>query len=461
MNKKKIIIISAAILILAVIIYFLFFRGQKVDQVWVNVKKGVFQIEVITTGELIAQNSDKIYGPTGLTNLRGFNDVKILDIIADGTVVKEGDFVASLDPSELLNRIKDEETNLEKYNQTLLSTQLDTSEQLSNARDELINQKFTIEEKNLALAQSVYETAETRRKIQMELEKAERDLQQLEKNYKLKLLKNKANMSVVKGQYDQARRKLEQLKDLLKGFTIFAPRAGMVIYHKNWQGVKQGKNTTFSIWENVVAEFPDLSKMISKTYVNEIDISKVKAGQNVIVNIDAFPEKHFTGKVISAANIGEQPQNSNAKVFEVQIIINESDSVLRPAMTTKNTILTAVIDSVVFVPVEAVFGNDSVNFVYKKVRNRVAKQQVITGQSNENEIIIKTGLSEADKVMMIPPEKSEELEFIALSSQEIEKYKVKPAFTGNTGKQNGDTLNKTKEWTEPKRESVKTRTGSN
>jgi hypothetical protein len=130
-------------------------------------------------------------------------------------------------------------------------------------------------------------------------------------------------------------------------------------------------------------------------------------------------------------------------------------------MTTKNTILTAVIDSVVFVPVEAVFGNDSVNFVYKKVRNRVAKQQVITGQSNENEIIIKTGLSEADKVMMIPPEKSEELEFIALSSQEIEKYKVKPAFTGNTGKQNGDTLNKTKEWTEPKRESVKTRTGSN
>ena len=91
----------------------------------------------------------------------------------------------------------------------------------------------------------------------------------------------------------------------------------------------------------------------------------------------------------------------------------------------------------------------------------MAKQQVITGQSNENEIIIKTGLSEADRVMMIPPEKSEEIEFIALSSQEIEKYKVKPAIMDTTGKQHGDTLNKIKEWTEPKRESMKSRTGFN
>jgi multidrug efflux pump subunit AcrA (membrane-fusion protein) len=440
MNQKKILIISGGIIILAIVAYFLFFRSQKQQQVWVDVKKGMFQIEVVTTGELIAQNSDKIYGPIGLTNLRGFNDLKILDIIPDGTVVKQGDFVASLDPSELLNRIKDEETNLEKYNQTLLSTQLDTSEQLSNARDDLINLKYSIEEKKLAMAQSVYETAETKRKIQMELEKAERDLLQAEKNYKLKFLKNKANMSVVLGQYDQAKRKLEQLKDLMKGFTIMAPREGMVIYHKNWQGIKQGKNTTFSVWENVVAEFPDLSKMISKTYVNEIDISKVKTGQSVVISIDAFPEKHFTGKVISAANIGEQPQNSNAKVFEVQIIINESDSVLRPAMTTKNTIMTALIDGVVFVPVESVFGNDSVSYVFKKARGKVVKQQVITGQSNENEIIIRTGLSEDDKVMMVPPEKSEDLAFVALSTEEIEKYKVKPPIPDTTEKNTADTL---------------------
>jgi multidrug efflux pump subunit AcrA (membrane-fusion protein) len=461
MNRKKLYFVSAGIIILIIIVYFLFFRDSNVQQVWVKAKKGVFQIEVVTTGELIAQNSDKIMGPIGLNNLRGFNDVKILDIIPDGTVVKEGDFVASLDPTELLNRVKDEETNLEKSNQTLLSTKLDTSEQLSNARDDLINLKYSIQERELALKQSDYETEETKRKIKMDLEKAERDLQQAEKNYKLKLLKSKANMSVVNGQYDQAKRKLEQLQDLLKGFTILAPRAGMVIYHKNWQGIKQGKNSTFSPWENVVAEFPDLSKMISKTYVNEIDISKVKTGQNVRISIDAFPEKQFTGKVISAANIGEQPQNSNAKVFEVQIIINESDSVLRPAMTTKNTILTAMIDSVIFVPIEAVFGNDSLSFVYKKARSKVVKQQVIGGQSNENEIIIKAGLLEDDEVMLVPPEKSEDLKFLPLSVQEIEKFKVKPVIPVTPDTLKTDTLKKPGKEVLPPKQSIKLKTKSN
>ena len=59
--------------------------------------------------------------------------------------------------------------------------------------------------------------------------------------------------------------------------------------------------------------------MISKTYVNEIDVSKVKAGQKVEIIVDAFPERSYTGTVTSVANIGEQLPNADAKVFEVLI----------------------------------------------------------------------------------------------------------------------------------------------
>ena len=61
-------------------------------------------------------------------------------------------------------------------------------------------------------------------------------------------------------------------------------------------------------------------------------------------------------------------QSTNAKVFEVKILVNEFDSILRPAMTTKNTIITAIIDSVLFIPIEAIFNNDQLTFVYKKRR---------------------------------------------------------------------------------------------
>jgi len=424
MNAKKYLYIFAGFILVAVILYFIFSKPDKSREVSLPVKFGNFPIEVTTTGELIAKSSEKIYGPQGLRQVQIWQ-VKIQDIIPDGTVVDSGQYVASLDRTEISNRIKDEETNLEKYESQLIKTRLDTSLELRNARDELINLQYNLEEKKIALDQSKYEPPATIRQVQIDLEKGERAFEQAEKNYKLRLQKAIANMQEVTASYNQAQRKLEQMQDVLQAFTVTAPKSGMVIYRRNWDGSKMGIGATVSAWDNIVAELPDLSEMISKTYVNEIDISKVKVGQSVKIGIDAFPEKKFTGKVTEVANIGEQLQGSNAKVFEVKILVHEFDSILRPAMTTKNTILTATIDSVFFIPLETVFNNDTITFVYKKAGSRIIRQQIIVGASNDNEIIVKEGITVSDEVLLIAPEKENELKLITLPSEITEKYKVR------------------------------------
>jgi hypothetical protein len=426
MNQKKVFFLTAGVIILAIILYFVFSKSDKTKNISYKVKKGPFPIEVTTTGELIAKSSEKIYGPQALRQIQIYQ-VKIQDIIPDGTVVDSGQYVASLDRTEISNKIKDEETNLEKFETQCTKTRLDTSLELRSARDELINLKYSLEEKRITLEQSKYEPPATIRQVEIDLERAERGLDQAEKNYKLRLQKANANMQEVTASYTQAQRKLQQLMEVLKQFTVTAPKAGMVIYRRNWDGVKQATGSTLNAWDNIVAELPDLTKMISKTYVNEIDISKIKTGQEVRIGIDAFPEKKFTGKVIEVANIGEQMQNSNAKVYEVRILVNEFDSILRPAMTTKNTIVTALIDSVLFIPIEAVFNNDSISYVYKKDGGSIVRQQVIVGQSNENEIIILSGLSMDDEIYLVQPENSDDLKLVTLSKEEIEKYKPKPA----------------------------------
>lgn len=424
MPKKKYIYSFLGIIVLAIVAYLLLSGEDKNQQIIAKVTKGNFPIEVTTTGELIAKSSEKIYGPPGLRQIQIWQ-VKIQDIIPDGTVVDSGQYVAALDRTEISNKIKDEETNLEKLESQMTKTRLDTSLELRNARDELINLKYALEEKKITLEQSKYEPPATIRQVQIELEKSQRAFEQAEKNYKLRYQKAVANMQEVSASYNQAKRKHEQMMDVLKQFTVTAPKAGMVIYKRNWDGNKMGIGATVNAWENIVAELPDLSDMISKTYVNEIDISKVKVGQMVNIGIDAFPEKKFTGKVIEVANIGEQQQNTNAKVYEVRILVNEFDSILRPAMTTKNTILTSIIDSVLFIPIEAIFNQDSITFVYKKDGGSAVRQQVIVGLSNDNEIIIRAGLGEEDEVLLVPPEKSEELTMEALPKEVILKYKEK------------------------------------
>ncbi len=425
MSTKKYLYIFGGFFVVAVILYFILSKPDATEQVTVNVKQGRFPIEVTTTGELIAKRSEKIYGPEGLRQIQIWQ-VKIQDIIPDGTVVDSGQYVATLDRTEISNKIKDEETNLEKLESQLTKTRLDTSLELRSARDELVNLQYNLEQKKIELEQSKYEPPATIRQVQIDLEKGTRSLEQSEENYKLRLKKAIANMVEVTASYTQAQRKLEQLRSVLDDFTVKAPKSGMVIYKRNWDGNKQGVGATVNAWDNVVAELPDLSEMISKTYVNEIDISKVKVGQKVNIGIDAFPEKKFTGTVTEVANIGEQLQSTNAKVFEVKILVNEFDSILRPAMTTKNTIVTAVIDSVLSVPIEAIFNNDSVTFVYKKDGSGSVRQQVVVGLSNDNEIIVREGLTPEDQVLLAAPENADKTRMVALDPEVLKKYEKAP-----------------------------------
>jgi hypothetical protein len=177
--------------------------------------------------------------------------------------------------------------------------------------------------------------------------------------------------------------------------------------------------------------------MLSKTYVNEIDVSKIKKGQKVDITIDAFPLKRFNGIVTYIANIGEKLTNSNDKVFEVQVKVDGSDPQLRPSMTTGNKIMIKSLNDAVYIPIECVqAGLDSIPFVYTK---RGERQIVLLGQSNEKYVLIEKGLEPGTKLYLNNPEntdsfkvKGEELVGIIKSRQKAlddlaGMYRKKPA----------------------------------
>lgn len=130
---------------------------------------------------------------------------------------------------------------------------------LRAAREELINMNYALEEKQITVDQSIYEPPATQRQAKLDLEKAQRAYQQAQKNYKLRLDKANANMQEVSASFTQAQRRLEQIQDVLKGFTVTAPKGGMVIYKRNWDGSKMGIGATMSSWENIVATLPNLT----------------------------------------------------------------------------------------------------------------------------------------------------------------------------------------------------------
>jgi RND family efflux transporter MFP subunit len=292
---------------------------------------------------------------------------------------------------------------------------LDSTLNLSKAREEMHTAMLSLEEKSLAKEQAKFEAPSIRRQAEIDYEKAFRVLKQDSADYKTKVEQAKAKMREVGADLERQKNKLGIVKEVMDFFTIKAPAPGLVIYIKDWQGKKRGVGGQVSPWDPAVATLPDLSTMESVTFVNEIDVRKLSVGQPVAISLDADPNKTLTGKVTAVANVGEQRPNSDAKVFEVKVTVEKPDTTLRPGMTTGNAIGTYTIKNVLHVPLEAISSDSGVTYVYKRSGAGVTRQQVETGAMNDDEVVITRGLAENDRVLLSPPADKDKLTVARLS----------------------------------------------
>ena len=375
---------------------------------YAEAKKSNFLVSVSATGELKAKKSTMIRGPQGMRSAQIYNTT-IKDIIPEGTLVKKGEYVASLDKSELATKIQNVQTEIEKENTKLEQIKIDTAIQMKGIRDQIADQEFNMAQEKLEIQRNKYEPQMVIEQSELKLKNSERAMDQLRNKAELMVIQSEAKVREIEATLKQQAAKLKQMMDLSLAFTIKAPEDGMLIYQRTWNG-KKGPGSQISGWDPTVAELPDLTKMTSVAYISEIDISKIKKGQKVNIKVDAFPEKDFDGQIISVANIGQELRGQEAKVFEIVIAINQTDDVLRPSMTTTNEIQIYEYAEVVSVPLEA-FYSDSIDYVIVKKPNGMVRKQIISGATNENHVIVVEGIDSDEKVLLSPPDNLDKIPF--------------------------------------------------
>ncbi|MFT4738299.1 MAG: HlyD family secretion protein, partial [Paraglaciecola sp.] len=188
------------------------------------------------------------------------------------------------------------------------------------------------------------------------------------------------------------------------------------------KAIKAGSQV--SAWDPVIGTLPDLSRMMSKTYVNEVDIRKVKTGQLVEIGFDAFPDKNLKGRVTRVANVGEQRPNSDAKVFEVEIEVFGTDQLVKPGMTTSNRIITNDIETALYIPLECLRSEyDSITYVFKKDGLKTVKQEVVLGEPNTDYVTIESGLTAEDIVFLSNVTDMEDEEIVLLPEMDGKRMK--------------------------------------
>ena len=142
-------------------------------------------------------------------------------------------------------------------------------------------------------------------------------------------------------------------------------------------------------------QIADLSKMKVTVQVGEKDIAKIAVGQSANVTYPAFPDILSQGTVTAIASVANSDAangGGGSVTFNVDILIEAPDSLLKPGMTAEVSVVTEQLDDVVMVPTMALMTEDGENYYVNLATDDEGKEtrrvKVTVVTQNDNEAVV-------------------------------------------------------------------------
>ncbi|MCL5090912.1 MAG: HlyD family efflux transporter periplasmic adaptor subunit, partial [Patescibacteria group bacterium] len=185
--------------------------------------------------------------------------------------------------------------------------------------------------------------------------------------------------------------------------TITAPSAGVISNFTLSPGVTinastSTANATTTITAQTIGSVINPNAQFQATVnLTELDVIKVKPEQKVVLTLDAFPDKTFSGKVLSVDTNGQT--SSGVTNYPTTIIFDPTEINIYPKMAVTAKIITNVTDNVIIVPSTAIQTANNQSSVRIMKEGKVSSVSVETGESNDTQTAILSGINEGDTIV--------------------------------------------------------------
>ncbi len=148
----------------------------------------------------------------------------------------------------------------------------------------------------------------------------------------------------------------------------------------------------------VLMKLADLSRMIVKAKINEVNIPRVAVNQEVDIRLDALPGQQFKGRVTAIAAQGVKEEN--IVTYDVTIAIADSNSALKPMLTANVDIVTKRLDDVLTIPLEVLQVKNGDDVVEVLTNGTPKSRKVRVAFRTDTQAVITKGLQEHDQVVI-------------------------------------------------------------
>lgn len=412
-NKKKWIFGLSVLAVIAIISGWMINKNQ-ISHTTHLVRRGNFDKYISTKGEIQGKEAFFIT----ISDIFKDNDLQvwgltIKDMVPEGTILKKGDWVATLDQANINQRIQTNREEIDRRQAWLNDAKIDSAISLTRLRQQLQELGYDLQYRQLELEQAQYESPAYQRRIQTAYKWKIRQIERAKRDYELRKMDLANRIRRYEERYSYVVNVDKKLHEALEACTITAPQAGMVVFAR-WRGNRKIKiGDEVGSQRPVIASLPDLSVLVSETYVEEIDIAKIAVGDSAIITVDAVPAVQFKGTIVKMGNVAQSILGTDSKVFPVVIELLQSDRKLLPGMTSTNQIILERVPDQITIPRTSLFNEDGKSFVYLKRGSHIWKKEVKPGSENDDVIVILDGLEERDRILLQPVENPEEIAFLS------------------------------------------------
>ncbi|HXK59384.1 MAG TPA: HlyD family efflux transporter periplasmic adaptor subunit [Acidobacteriota bacterium] len=363
--------------------------------------KEPFRLTVPAIGEIVGLGSTPVQTPNTPSG-----SLRIAWLIPEGTFVEAGDPVVRFDST-------DARLNLEKQENTLAANQerfkITIDKQATDAKvlgldrqdaemqydyvmtvlpeDETIFSKWEIIEAKIdaGFVKERVNFLENKGRVQRRIARSDQQILAIERN--------------------QAQAEMRVAQQTLNSLELKAPVSGLALWRRDRRREPQVGDESFG--GQVLVEIVDLNVLQARIYVLERDGGHLAKGQEVVIRLDAVPEKEFHGKIRSASTLAQAlERNSPLKYFSCDVEITDAGADLkriRPGMALKGEVVLEKYDECFVVPASAVTIKDKNSLVYVQKGSDFQARPVKTGLSTHGQAVIVSGVEDGEIIALRNP----------------------------------------------------------
>ncbi|WP_337173343.1 efflux RND transporter periplasmic adaptor subunit [Paludisphaera sp.] len=373
--------------------------------------------------------------------LAGGGSSILLTVIPDGSAVKQGDVLATLDSSPYEELLRQQKMTVERarsdhrqadldlevaklaveeYKQGVMAETLKDHDRLialaesemSRGRDRLdwatrMNEKGYVSLSVLKTESQTFDRAE----VAMEKARGAREVfekftsQKVIRQLEGVVLSKQASLHYQSIRLGREIERLERLEKQVENCTIRAPHDGFVIYANDPRRdiviepgleVRQKQHLFY---------LPDLRRMEVVALLHESIVDRVKGGMKARIALEAVPDIALTGRIRSIAPLPLIQHRTEVRYFEGIVSIDEQAARdLMPGMTAQVEVAMPPKGDVLAVPVEAVTSEEGGEYCYvlRDEAGALEKRKVALGQATHDMLEVSEGLNEGERVVLNP-----------------------------------------------------------